>query len=448
MATGERRMRWKKLLSTKRLFRKKADSRGGNRSEFERDHDRVIFASAFRRLKDKTQVFPLSPSDYTRTRLTHSLEASCVGRSLGSEAAKTLRRRKLIVDGGDIATLVATACLAHDIGNPPFGHSGEYAIQRWALKNRAMLDLTPAERQDIEDFEGNAQGFRIMTRLQNRLQPGGIQPTLALLGAMTKYPRSSSPEREPRKKTHASEKKYGFFQDDAPAADEVFKELGMRQRATRMFARHPLAFLTEAADDICYVVMDLEDAYKVGITSFPGARRFLRGLTKKAGQPRKPFQEGSEISRLRAHAVNELTLECARVFEENLEAIESGEFDRQLIGETTFAKAYNRLKEYEKTTVYQDARALEIEYAGFQTIGGLLEMFCAAALPDEPTRSDEKLLNLLPPDSFDRPEFGKKNRLKLSRYERVLAVTDYVSGMTDSFAVELFQKLSGIRLPV
>src|SRR5689334_4959950 len=183
---SERVERWKRLLTTSRLFHDPPQPASEGRSDFERDHDRVVFSSAFRRLKDKTQVFPLSPSDYTRTRLTHSLEASCVGRSLGQEALLTLRHAGRIADSESpgIATLVATACLAHDIGNPPFGHSGEDAICKWAASQRDVLKLAPAEQKDIEEFEGNAQGFRIMARLTNRLRRGGIQPTLALLGTM------------------------------------------------------------------------------------------------------------------------------------------------------------------------------------------------------------------------------------------------------------------------
>jgi dGTPase len=446
MTTSARKALWGKLLSTSRLFHASDDSPTKGRSEFERDHDRVIFASAFRRLKDKTQVFPLSPSDYTRTRLTHSLEASCVGRSLGDAAARILAREGVLDELQDVPTLVATACLAHDIGNPPFGHSGEDAIKLWALRRGGDLKLAPAELRDIQEFEGNAQGFRIMTRLQNRLRRGGIRPTLALLGAMTKYPRSSSPVRLPDEK-RASEKKFGFFQDDVESADEMFQSLGMVRRAERMFARHPLAFLTEAADDICYVVMDLEDALKLKIVSFDDARHFLAKLCRRPGEAREPFRESSEISRLRAYAVNDLIEECARVFEANLGEIERGEFDRPLIKDTEFAKPYGELKAFEKDHVYTDERALEIEYAGFHTIGGLLDMFCEAVLAESPTPAEEKLLKLLPSDTFDRPG-AKCRREELTPYQRVLAVTDHVSGMTDSYAVELYQKLSGIRLPV
>jgi dGTPase len=408
-----------------------------------------VFSSAFRRLKDKTQVFPLSPSDYTRTRLTHSLEASCVGRSLGQEALLTLRRAGRVADSESpgIATLVATACLAHDIGNPPFGHSGEDAICKWAASQRDVLKLAPAEQRDVEEFEGNAQGFRIMARLTNRLRRGGIQPTLALLGTMTKYPRSSSPPR-PKDDRRASEKKYGFFQDDEEAALNAFRQLGMVERSPGMFARHPLAFLTEAADDICYVVMDLEDAFKLKLVTFDTAADWLKSLTADPKPPKGEFRPSSELSRLRAGAVHSMTMACARVFEENLERIEDGSFDAPLIGATKFAATHKALTDFEKEHVYTDERALQIEYAGYQTLGGLLTAFCDAALaPEKPPRRQEKLLRLLPDDTFDRPEIPKNDRLALTRYQRVLAMTDFVSGMTDSYAVELYQKLSGIQLP-
>jgi len=446
MSGSERADVWKRLLTTERLFDEGVIAAAEGRSEFERDHDRVVFSSAFRRLKDKTQVFPLSPTDYTRTRLTHSLEASCVGRSLGQEAANVLRRTGRLTQTLDVATLVATACLAHDIGNPPFGHSGEDAICRWAESRRELLKVDAPEHRDFETFEGNAQGFRIMTRLQNRLRRGGIRPTLALLGAMSKYPRSSTPSRPPMA-GRASEKKYGFFQDDTSAAIEAFTKLGMVQREPGMFARHALAFLTEAADDICYVVMDLEDAFKLKIVSFDVAGEWLRHLIAAPKQPRAEYRTSSELARLRAAAVHDMTMACAKVFEDNLEGIEDSTFDKPLISETQFAAAHKELKAFEVKHVYTDERALQIEYAGYGTIGGLLDMFCEEALADARTRQQNTLLKLLPDDTFDRPGVPMGDRLGLTRYQRILAVTDFVSGMTDSYAVELYQKLSGIQLP-
>jgi len=437
---------WAALLSESRLFHPGPAVEGRGRSEFEKDHDRVMFSSAFRRLKDKTQVFPLSPTDYTRTRLTHSLEASCVGRSLGREAAITLRATHRIEEDPDIATLVATACLAHDIGNPPFGHSGEDAIQSWARSAESWLGLAPTEYQDVTEFEGNAQGFRIMTRLQNRRLAGGIQPTLALLGAMTKYPRYSTTPR-PINKEMASEKKFGFFRDDGPAAISAFDALGMKAKGGDMYCRHPLAFLTEAADDICYIVMDLEDAEKLKIVPTEKVMELLLPLAKEGGFKPKEFNPSVELSRIRATAINAMTRACARVFRERIEEIEIGCFDRPLIEHTEFATEHANLVTFERKHVYNDRRAVQIEYAGYSTIGGLLEMFCDAALATEPTRPQKKLLSLLPVDQFDRPDLAPGDHRRLTRYERVLAITDYVSGMTDSYAVDLFQQLSGIQLP-
>lgn len=263
---------------------------------------------------------------------------------------------------------------------------------------------------------------------------------------MTKYPRNSSPSRPPTE-GRASEKKYGYFQDDAEAALQTFKGLGLVERAPGLFARHPLAFLTEAADDICYVVMDLEDAFKLKIVSFSDARELLHSLVAEPKEPQGEYRASSDIARLRAAAVHSLTMACARAFEENLDEIEEGRFDVPLITVTPFAKRHKDLKAFEQKHVYTHERVLQIEYAGYKTIGGLLDMFGEAAVAEAPTRQQEKLLMLLPEDLFDRPGIPMGNRLALSRYQRVLAVTDFVSGMTDSYAVELYQRLSGIQLP-
>jgi dGTPase len=437
---------WGRLLSEARLFYPGPVARAPSRSEFEKDHDRVMFSSAFRRLKDKTQVFPLSPTDYVRTRLSHSLEASCVGRSLGRGAAEALLDTGRIGSDPDVATLIATACLAHDIGNPPFGHSGEDAIQAWARQAGSWLELSPVEYQDMAEFEGNAQGFRIMTRLQNRRLPGGIQPTLALLGAMTKYPRSSSPHR-PVDKSRASEKKFGYFQDDREGAIAAFDALGMPSKGGGMYSRHPLAFLTEAADDICYVVMDLEDAEKLKIVPSEEVRSLLLPIAKEGGFAEKDFDRSVELARIRATAINAMTQACVRVFRERLDEIENGTFDGPLIEHSDFAGEHAKLVTFERENVYNDRRAVKIEYAGYGTISGLLDMFCDAALAAKPSRQQKKLLSLLPADQFDRPDLPPGDHRRLPRYQRVLAVTDYVSGMTDSYAVDLYQQLSGIQLP-
>ena len=257
----DRSERWQQLISPRRVGRLSSQQPPRQatpdelRTAYDIDHDRIVFSSAFRSLHDKTQVFPLSTSDYTRTRLTHSIEASSVGRSLGLLAGQLLCRQGVEVEPSHLGTIVATACLAHDIGNPPFGHSGEAAIQHWVSKRWPAFErverpgakhpfATPSEWKDVERFEGNAQGFRILTRLQSRTQRGGLRYTAATVGAMSKYPRPSLlPGGRERDRRYISEKKFGFFQDDAELAHETFQTLGLCEREPGLFSRHPLDFL-------------------------------------------------------------------------------------------------------------------------------------------------------------------------------------------------------------
>lgn len=262
---------WGSLLSNKRLGEEpREQERTTHRSAFDRDYDRIIFSSAFRRLQDKTQVFPLSRSDYTRTRLTHSLEVASVGRSLGKMAVKGLEQSgkfaSVDVTPDEVGTLVSAACLAHDVGNPPFGHSGESSIQEWASKNLEEKDFTKEEYLDFKHFEGNAQTFRAYAKLQGRERRGGLRLTYATLGTIMKYPIGSESVTMPAPKSVAY-KKFGFFQDDKVLAEEVLKHLNL-VKGDGKFKRHPLVYLMEAADDICYAVIDLEDAYRLKVISF------------------------------------------------------------------------------------------------------------------------------------------------------------------------------------
>ena len=294
-----RQEQWTKSLSYQRLFGMSYPATENSRSEYQRDYDRIVFSSAFRRLQDKTQVFPLSQTDYTRTRLTHTLEASSVGRTLGILAGKHLIKSGLACEPEDIGTIVATAALAHDLGNPPFGHSGESAIQTWARQHlpkpesgamvakatlrvrRAGSEIIPMSAEELADFhsfEGNAQGFRILVRTGARTRKGGMRPTLATLGAMTKYPRPSMLRGYTFKQNAISEKKPGYFQNDGAMALRAFRNLGMIEKELGVFSRHPLAFLTEAADDICYSIADLEDGFKLGVVTFSEVRWGFRAI--------------------------------------------------------------------------------------------------------------------------------------------------------------------------
>lgn len=470
--SNQRTERWRQLLSPHRVGDKKdrpplPESRD-ERTAYDIDYDRIVFSSAFRSLHDKTQVFPLSTSDYTRTRLTHSIEASSVGRSLGQLAGRSLRAQDVGVEPPHLGTIVAAACLAHDIGNPPFGHSGEAAIQHWVEEHFKGFEpvehtsashpfATEAEWKDLASFEGNAQGFRILTRLQARNRDGGLRYTVATVGAMTKYPCPSvlPNRRERRKGGPVSEKKFGYFQEDAQLAREVFRTLGLRQREPDVFSRHPLAFLVEAADDICYALIDLEDSAKLGLIPMEDACTLLEDVASL--QPsfqalKEKVDWESRLGRARAGAIFALIQECVAAFEEHVREMEEGRFEQPLLSARPAASGrVKTITELTRAKGYESERVLQIEAAGFRTLGGLLDMFAPAVLADRPNREEKKLRQLLPLEFFQKPGPYLEDRdeaiLRLRPYERLLCVTDYVSGMTDGFAVELYQRLSGIKLP-
>lgn len=444
-------MNWIKLLSTKRLGQsKEGDDAPPPRTEFTRDYDRIIFSSAFRRLQDKTQVFPLAKSDYVRTRLTHSLEVASVGRSLGMLAAEVIAEKqpefKLIGLPHDVGTVVATACLAHDVGNPPFGHAGESAIQEWFESSHAIKELRGAEREDLQKFEGNAQGFRTLCSLQQAPQRGGLQLTCAVLGTFTKYPRAS--EVEERQQYGISGKKFGFMQSEATLFQELANELGLIQKhgAAAAWHRHPLAFLVEAADDICYHVMDVEDGYKAGCISFEEIaalhKPWLSDDRWKRGNEIE--DSGRRVEYFRAITVNAMVRAAVNAFSDNYDGIMNGTFDEELTAKVEQSQDFKAFKTLAREKVYSARPVVEIEACGFEVIGGLLEAFVGAI--DAKARKSETskvrtrtILSLLPKTETDLE--------RLSTYERTLLATDFVSGMTDSFAVDLYQRIRGISLP-
>ena len=471
---------WTTLLSDQRLYGQSFPAGENSRSEYERDYDRIVFSSAFRRLQDKTQVFPLSQSDYTRTRLTHSLEASSVARTLGVLTARHLVKLGVTCAPTDVGTIAATAALAHDLGNPPFGHSGEAAIQSWAKRSLPAAEegrtdeialrvrredagsilMRPAELADFHSFEGNAQGLRILIRTAARTRKGGMRPTLATLGAMAKYPRPSLLPGYRFRPDDIAEKKPGYFQNDSSMALKAFRRLGMRENGPGIFSRHPLAFLTEAADDLCYAIADVEDAFKLGVVGFHEIRDVLLPLAcrDQAFGEMTHLDDFSRLARIRASALAVFVSECMGALRDSLDEMESGALAVPLLSRTNVFKEYQAIKALAKRKVYRHERVLQIEYAGYQTIGGLLDMFHAALCDSKDSGKEEKLRRLLPLDFLWRP--GQGNRLAgsdrdpvdfylglMTPYERLLAVTDYVSGMTDRFAVQLYQRLSGIRLP-
>ena len=440
---------WEKLLSADRPGAGKAPGTP-ERTAFQQDYDRIVFTSAFRRMKDKTQVFPLSKSDYVRTRLTHSLEASCVGRSLGAVVGREIIARHGLrhVESGDFGAIVAAACLAHDIGNPPFGHAGEDAIREW-FRTSGLLErhpFTPAQRADFERYEGNAQGFRIVTRLQNPANPG-LQLTSAVLATFTKYPRPSHIETRLEGK---SSKKFGFFQQDAAAFGEVARSTGLVERIPgSAWRRHPLAFLVEVADDTCYLIVDLEDAAKLGFVSYQDAECLLcdlAGNTVSGGRLERLHDPKERLEYLRAKAIGRLLDSAAAVFLENEDAILSGEFDEELLEQSPIAVPLQAVLRVAKETIYTARPALEIETAGFEVLGALLGLFSnaveAGAGHARLTTRERMLLKLLPTQFL-----GHGGEPDADPYIRLLQVADFVAGMTDSYAVDMYRKLKGFALP-
>ena len=450
--------KWKKLLSADRPG---AGTTPGTaeRTPFQQDYDRIVFSSAFRRLKDKTQVFPLSRSDYVRTRLTHSLETSCVGRSLGAVVGREIIARHGLdhVESGDFGAIVAAACLAHDLGNPPFGHAGEDAIREW-FRSSGILErhpLTPGQRADFERFEGNAQGFRIVTRLQSPSNPG-MQLTSAVLAAFTKYPRPShiescvEPSSEGATLDGKSAAKFGFFQQDAAAFAGVAASTGLIERLPgQAWRRHPLAFLVEVADDTCYLVVDLEDAARLGYVPYRDAECLLADLagdSVSGGRLDRLHDSKERIEYLRAKAIGRLLESAAAVFLENEVAILTGQFDDDLLQHSTLAAPLQAVLKLAKDTIYTAQPALEIETAGFEVLGSLLGLFSQAVEAHagfgRMTSRERMLLKLLP-----KQFLAYNGDPDPDPYVRLLQIADFVSGMTDSYAVDLYRKLKGFDLP-
>ena len=448
-------MNWYSLLCADRLGRTKPGRREAARSDFQRDSDRIIFSSAFRRLQDKTQVFPLAENDFARTRLTHSLEVASVGRSLGSRVGTELCKRHNLRDQGldpsDFGEVVHAAALGHDLGNPPFGHSGEDAIQNWfksdSLHARdARRGLSAAEVADIERYEGNAQGFRILTRLQMPDNPGGLQLTYATLGAFTKYPHASLVGTVPHK--GASLKKFGYFQTEREHFTAIAQHCGLIQRAHECWARHPLVFLVEAADDICYRLVDFEDGFRLGHLRFEDVRDAFLAVIPPDKHPRDLRGMSSRkaaVEMLRAMAIGACLAQCSALFLDEEAAILDGKFDTPLIDAIPAAAAMGEIQDVSRKTIYATERGVQIEIAGYEVLGGLLDIFASslndiAEKREGASKRSQKLASQLPTECVVAAK-------ESSAYERLMRLLDFVSGMTDSYAVGLYRKVKGIALP-
>lgn len=442
-------MQWEQLLSlkrqgdtSKRLRKEQDDTRLG----FEVDYDRIIFSAAFRSLQDKTQVIPLSKTDFVHNRLTHSLEVSVVGRSLGRLVGKQIIANYphlQEVHGyqpNDFGAIVAAAALSHDIGNPPFGHSGEKAIGEYFKTGNGLQykeQLTEKQWQDLIDFEGNANGFSVLAASREGIE-GGLRISYATLGAFMKYPKESLPKKPTQK---ICDKKYGFFQSDKAFFVEVANELGLisnKHVNDIGFERHPLAYLVEAADDICYTIIDFEDGINLGLISEEYALEYLIKLVKN-GIDTKKYNElltkEDRISYLRALAIGSLINDAVAVFMENEKAILAGEFPFALMDKSQYKAQMNDIIQISVKNVYQSREVIQKEVMGYKIINNLLDGFCTAYNKKEngtASNYDELLLKLLP----ERFQFQKKNL-----YDRLLHICHFVSLLTDGKALELYKTI-------
>ena len=439
-------MEWQRLLSRKRLGKAQLEEHQFERTSFLKDYDRIVYSSAFRRLKDKTQVFPLSKNADIRTRLIHSLEVACVGRSLGRIVGEQIIKRHHLttIQGADVGDILSAACLAHDIGNPPFGHSGEDVIQnafdKWySKKNLKNVLIQPPEKSDLDQFEGNAQGFRILTRLGLPHRLGGLQLTCATLATFTKYPRESFfPKKIAKGYQGASIKKYGFFQAEKDYFQEVATTVGLVRRSKKCawWSRHPLTFLMEAADDICYSIVDLEDGFHMGYLSFEAVKEQLHSIAQIDLDDAQNSSEGETIRRLRAKAINRLVHHVAEIFLDHEAEILAGDFDHNLLTLCDFERQLKTIEAITTDAVFHHPNVVRIKIAGFDVLGGLLKSFLSSVLETSHCPKGRLLQFMLPeefkPKDTDRP------------YEKMLRVTDFISGMTDMQATLLYQQLRGI----
>ena len=444
-------MNWLSLLSAQRPDGKPVDPHA-TRSAFEQDFDRIIFSSAFRRLQDKTQVFPLPKEDFVHTRLTHSLEVSSVGRSLGKRAGEVLvQRNSELAEAGitqfDFGAVVAAASLAHDIGNPPFGHCGESAISDFfkspEIEGMLRQHCSDAEWADLTNFEGNAQGFRILNKASNN----GLRLTYATLAAFSKYPCQSL--LRDRNKKQVGQKKYGFFQSEKEVFTTLAENIGLPPVPGEAAAwqRHPLAFLVEAADDICYHLIDLEDGCRMGLIDFDETVNFMAGILQERFNPQKLEQiRGKEekLGVLRSLAIGTLIEQTTDTFLEHETEILDGNFGQALTDLIPAREVMAAIKKRSVEKIYRSQPVLETEIAGFEVLAGLLDAFVKAGFyqqfaPEKFSARHNSAIRLLPEQY--RPQKG------MGVYELAMHSLDYVSGLTDRHAVSLYRKIKGSALP-
>ena len=444
-------MEWKQLISNKRFGQEhKHAERHDDRSEFKRDYDRLIFSSAFRRLQNKTQVFPLPGSIFVHNRLTHSLEVASVGMSIGNDISRrVIQKRPELKDTlvEEIGTIVSAAWLAHDLGNPPFGHSGEKAIQTFFSEGpgQKIKPMVSSEFwDDITHFEGNANAFRILTHRFKGRRQGGFVMTYSMLASIVKYPFASS--------LAGNHGKFGFFASEAESYRKIADELGIFCKSAPgeplKYARHPLVYMVEAADDICYEIMDIEDSHKLKILSFAETEHLLLSFFDEDIQQKirqriideEMTDENEKVVYMRASVIGKLENECVAAFLAHEEEILAGTFEGSLIDHISERqkKAYKECEKISYSKIYQSKPVLDIELSGYQIMATLMEVFIEAAV--NPSRFYSKQLLRRVSSQYDIENENLE--------ERIMAVIDYISGMTDIYALDIYQKINGISLPI
>ena len=444
-------MNWQQLISNKRLGQEnRPPSRHDARSEFKRDYDRLIFSAPFRRMQNKTQVFPLPGSVFVHNRLTHSLEVASVGLSLGNDVSNAL------IDADpslaetylpQIGTIVSTACLAHDMGNPPFGHSGEKAIQTYFTEGNGsyLKDLvTDIFWNDITHFEGNAYAFRLLAHRFKGRREGGFVMTYTTLASIVKYPYASSV---------ASKKgKFGFFATEQDIYERIAAQLGIKKLSADgeppRYARHPLVYLVEAADDICYEIMDLEDAHKLKILTYEETRDLLLGFfdePTKASILQRIDDEGitddnEKVVYMRASAIGVLEHLCAETFVDNVQQILDGTFEGSLIDHIPERErqAYKHCASVSVKKIYQSKPVLDVELSGYKILATLMDVMIDAVVHPKRYYSQQLMMRVSSQYDIDSTDLQT----------RIMAVIDYICGMTDVYALDIYQKINGISLPI
>ena len=444
-------MNWTQLISNKRFGQEERHAlRHDDRSEFKRDGDRLIYSAPFRRLQNKTQVFPLPGRIFVHNRLTHSLEVSSLGKSLGDDVARRLTDKHPELRGTlceERGTIVQTAGLAHDMGHPPFGHSGEKAIQTYFTEGPGSTlrsEVSDAIWQDITHFEGNANAFRLLVHQFVGRRAGGYVMTYSTLASIVKYPFSSQ---------HAgAHGKFGFFESEASSFQRIADELGLiclsAPGEPLRYARHPLVYLMEAADDICYEIMDIEDSHKLKILSFEETRNLLLGFFDDEGQAnilRRLDDEGvtdrnEQVVYMRACVVGALERACVNTFVNHEDEILQGTFTGSLIKhiDTPLREAYQRCVELSRAKIYRSKPVLDVELSGYKIMETLMETLISAAVHPEKFHSQQLISRFSSQYDINSPHLET----------RIMAVLDYISGMTYIYALDIYQKIEGIALPI